>query len=174
MGYYRTRTYIAGDWDGDKDLIDKLYEWNEKDNLALSFSDAHALTQARDSSLPCSIKKSLSTRLDASKTFLLVVGENTNLVTKGSCQYCGSYSSTWKRCNRGNNLDMRSFIQYECEKAVRDGLNIIVVYNSDSVNRSKCPEVLRYKGDHIRGYYKGTDGKYYWNYSEIKDAILKY
>ena len=53
---YRTRTYIAGDWTGDRDLIDKLYQWNESNYWGLSFSDAHALTQARDSSLPCSIK----------------------------------------------------------------------------------------------------------------------
>ena len=83
---YRTKTYIAGDWDGDKELIDKLYEWNEKDNLSLSFSDAHSYTQARDTSLPCSIKSSLADRLNISKTFLLVVGANTMSVTKGSCQ----------------------------------------------------------------------------------------
>jgi len=26
---YRTKTYIAGDWTGDKNLIDELYEWND-------------------------------------------------------------------------------------------------------------------------------------------------
>ena len=28
MGY-RTKTYIAADWDGDKEAIDKLHEWNK-------------------------------------------------------------------------------------------------------------------------------------------------
>lgn len=172
MSYYRTRTYIAGDWDGDKDLIDKLYEWDKKDNLLLSFSDAHKLTQARDTSLSCSIKKSLAERFSASKTFLLVVGKNTCSVTKGSCRYCNSYSSYSSRCNRGHYLDMRSFVQYECEKAVKDKLNIIVVYNFSSVNKSYCPDILKNVGKHIKGYYKGTDGKYYWNYPEIRDAIL--
>ena len=169
---YRTRTYIAGDWDGDKDLIDKLYEWNDNDNLALTFSDAHQYTQARDSSLPCSIKKSLAERLSIAKTFLLVVGANTKSVTKGSCQYCASYDDGL--CKRGHSTDTRSFIQYECEKAVKDELNIIVVYNYTTVYKEKCPEVLRYKGDHINGYYKGSDGNYYWNYRDIKNAILKY
>ena len=45
---YRTRTYIAGDWSGDKDLIDKLYEWNNSRKWDLHFIDAHELTQARD------------------------------------------------------------------------------------------------------------------------------
>lgn len=174
MAYYSTRTYVAGDWSGDEDLIDKLYEWNDRDDLLLSFSDAHSLTQSRDTSLPCSIKKSLSIRLDASKTFLLVVGNETTTVTKGSCQYCDSYSSYWNRCNRGNSIDTRSFIQFECEKAVRNNLNIIVIYNYSSVIKSKCPYILRDKGDHINGYYYGEDGKRYWNYAGIKNAILKY
>jgi len=86
--YYKTRTYIAGDWTGDSDLIEQLSKWNDSNYWSLSFSDAHKLTQARDSSLPCSIKRSLSERLDASKTFVLIVGKDTNSLTKGSCQYC--------------------------------------------------------------------------------------
>mgnify|MGYP000094983320 CR=1 FL=1 len=75
--YYRTRTYIAGDWDHDKDAVEALYWWNESSRYGLSFSDAHELKQARDTSLNCSIKKSLAERLDASKTFILIVGEHT-------------------------------------------------------------------------------------------------
>ena len=90
---YRTKTYIAGDWTGDQDLISQLYSWNNRDDLRLSFTDAHELTQARDTSLPCSIKRSLAERLDASKTFVLIVGKDTDKLTKGSCRYCGSYDS---------------------------------------------------------------------------------
>lgn len=53
--YYRTRTYIAGDWDHDKDAVEALYWWNESSRYGLSFSDAHELKQARDTSLNCSI-----------------------------------------------------------------------------------------------------------------------
>ena len=59
---YRTKTYIAGDWDGDCDLIKQLYKWNDSDDWNLHFLDAHDVTQARDSSLFCSVKKSLSLR----------------------------------------------------------------------------------------------------------------
>lgn len=75
--YYRTRTYIAADWDGDKNAVDVLYSWNDNKYLALSFTNAHDLMQARDSSLNCSIKNSLKERMDASKTFVLIVGSNT-------------------------------------------------------------------------------------------------
>lgn len=172
MSYYRTRTYLAGDWDGDSNLIQTLITWNESDHWSLSFSDAHQLMQARDSSLPCSIKRSLSERLDASKTFVLVVGDSTNSVTKGGCRYCPSYRAYDWRCSRGYSVDHRSFIQYECEKAARDGLKIVVLYNSSSVDRKKCPEAVRYLGTHIPAYhYDLVRNKNIWSYCNIKEAI---
>lgn len=74
----RTKTYIAGDWDGDSDAIQKLYDWNDNKSAPIHFTNAHDLTQARDSSLNCSIKQSLKTRLDASKRFILIVGDKTD------------------------------------------------------------------------------------------------
>lgn len=85
---YRTRTYIAADWDGDRDVVEQLHKWNDSNYWGLSFPDAHDLQQSRDSSLPCSIKSSLKKRMDGSKRFVLIVGDSTNSVTKGSCQYC--------------------------------------------------------------------------------------
>ena len=169
---YRTKTYIAGDWTGDKDLIDTLYYWNDSQRLTLSFFDAHEMTQARDTSLPCSIKKSLAVRLDASKTFVLIVGDATDSLTKGSCRYCGSYNAYTGSCARGMYVDYRSFIKYECQKAANDGLKIVVLYNATSVNRNKCPEVLRYKGQQVAAIYRGIDGKLYWDYQSIKNAIM--
>lgn len=166
---YRTRTYIAGDWTGDADLINKLMEWNRSNYWALSFTDAHELTQARDTSLPCSIKHSLAERLNASKTFVLVVGNKTNCLTKGSCRYCQSYNSYNVSCARGHYIDFDSFIDYECEKAVRDGLKIVVLYNDTAVYRSLCPEAVRYKGTHIAAKKPFT---YAWDYDAIKRAII--
>jgi len=165
----RTRTYIAGDWTGDKDLIDKLYEWNNSNYWGLHFIDAHELTQSNDSSKPCSIKKSLSIRLDASKTFVLIVGAGTKNLTKGSCRWCDSYYNN--RCYAGGNVDFRSFVDYECEKAKRDALKIVVIYNSSSVYRDKCPESLRYTGKHLAAYHYDNSIKR-WNYQDIKNAIM--
>lgn len=168
---YRTRTYIAGDWTGDSDLIEKLKRWNESGHWSMSFSDAHKMTQARDSSLPCSIKKSLKERLDGSKTFVLVVGNSTNSLTKGACKHCTSYSA-YRGCYRNHSIDHRSFIEYECEYAAKYIPNIIVLYNSLSVDRAKCPEAVRHRGAHLPAYYyQPQDGKYYWDYGAIKQAI---
>lgn len=167
---YRTKTYIAADWSGDKDAVDQLYKWNDNDHWSLSFTDAHELTQARDGSLNCSIKKSLSTRLDASKTFVLIVGSDTKTVRSGSCQYCGSYNSWTAYCARGNSVDYRSYIEYECEKAVRDNIKIVVLYNAATVDKSKCPDAIKNVGTHVAMCYK-ENGKYYWDYQAVKNAI---
>jgi hypothetical protein len=167
---YRTKTYIAGDWTGDKDAVDKLYQWNDSDHWSLSFTDAHDLTQARDESLNCSIKTSLGNRLDVSKTFVLIVGENTKTVRSGSCQYCNSYNSWTSSCVRGHYVDYRSYIEYECDKAVRDGLKIVVLYKAATVNKTQCPDAIKNSSINVAMYYY-KDGKYYWNYQAIKDAM---
>lgn len=166
----KTKTYIAADWTGDKDAVDQLHKWNDSNYWSLSFTDAHDLTQARDGSLNCSIKASLGTRLDASKTFVLIVGDNTKTVRSGSCQYCDSYNSHTYSCARGHSVDYRSYIEYECNKAVRDELNIVVLYNAATVNKSKCPDVIKNTGTHA-AMCSYIDGKYYWNYQAVKDAL---
>lgn len=166
----RTKTYIAADWSGDKDAVDQLHKWNDSNYWDLSFVDAHDLTQARDESLNCSIKSSLGKRLDISKTFVLIVGNNTNTVRSGSCQYCGSYNSWTKSCARGYYVDYRSYIEYECQKAVRDGLKIVVLYNAATVNKSKCPDTIKAEGEHLAMcYYR--DSQYYWDYQAVKKAL---
>lgn len=167
---YRTKTYIAADWTGDYDAVEQLHKWNDNDYWSSSFTDAHDLMQARDSSLNCSIKSSLSARLDASKTFVLIVGENTRTVRSGGCQYCESYNSYTQVCVRGHYVDYRSYIEYECEKAVRDGLKIVVLYNAATVTKSKCPDVIKNVGTHVAMcYYR--DGKYYWDYQTVKKVL---
>ena len=67
---------------------------------------------------------------------------------------------------------MRSFIKYECDKAIDAGIKIIVLYNSTKVDRSKCPDAVKYVGTHIAMVYKGIDGRYYWDYNAVKKALM--
>lgn len=85
--HYRTRTYIAGEWDGDSDAIGQIYTWNESNKWGFHFVDAHGYRQCYDSSMPCTIKNNLSERMGRSKTFVLVVGNGTKTARKGSCFY---------------------------------------------------------------------------------------
>ena len=168
---YRTKTYIAADFDNDKEAVDILHKWNDSKYWNLHFKDAHELQQSYDSSLYCSIKKSLKMRLDASKTFILIVGDKTNCVTKGGCQNCKSYNSWTRSCVNSRSVDYRSYIRYECDEAVKAGIKIVVLYNKTQVDKSLCPEVIKNIGTHQRMYFRGTDGNYYWDYQGIKKAI---
>lgn len=169
--FYRTRTYIAADFDHDKDAVDQLHKWNNDDYWSLTFTDAHELQTSNDSSLYCSIKSSLKMRMDHSKTFVLIVGDYTKSITKGGCQYCGSYNSYNRWCARSRSVvDYRSYIEYECEKAVEAGIKIIILYKAITVNRSKCPDTVKYLGYHTAMIcYKS--GKYYWDYVTVKKAF---
>ena len=171
MTTYRTKTYIAGDWDHDEDAVNKLHQWNNSNYWSLSFTDAHELTQSSDSSSNCSIKASLKKRMDASKRFVLIVGDSTNTVTAGSCSWCGSYNSHTYACAKKRSVDYRSYIKYECDKAVEAGIKIIVLYKAANVNKSKCPEAVKNRGVHAPMCYRATDGKLYWDYSSVKQAF---
>lgn len=168
----RNYTYIAADFDHDEDAVKHLH-WMKRSGL-IQFLDAHELQQSSDSSLACSIKKSLKYRLDNSYKFVLVVGQHTDTVSKGGCQLCESYNSWGKYCARGNSVDYRSFIKFECDKAVEAGLKIVVLYNSTVVNRDLCPVAVRWKGIHQKMIYRGTDGKLYWDDDAIVAAMRDY
>jgi len=168
--YYRTRTYIAADWDGDKDAVSQLKQWNEDERRSLSFTDVHEATQSSDDSLNCSIKASLSKRMDMSKTFVLIVGDGTRSRKAGECTYCPNYSNGI--CRTGHTISNDSFIEYECKKAVRDkeSIQIIVLYNSTKVDKSKCPDSIKDYGIHSPMHLY-RDGKYFWDYQSIKQTF---
>ena len=174
----RTKTYIAGDWDGDSDAITQLHKWNDSSYWGLHFVDVHELTSSKDYSLNCSIKSSLRQRMKISKTFVLIVGEETNTVRSGSCSYCLFNNSQGLLCSKDKFKDNRSYVQFECDlakKAYDEGnIKIVVLYNSTVVKRGLCPEVIRWIGTHaamkhrVDNYY----GSYIdWDYPTVKNAI---
>ena len=179
----RTRTYIAGEWDGDSNAIDQLYRWNEGDKWNMHFTDAHKNKQCYDTSMPCTIKSSLSERMGRSKTFILVVGNNTNTTRKGACSYqnCDNkqfnYFSGQFSCRViGKSYSTESFIDYECRLAynawLRNEMKIVVLYNAASVNKSKCPEILRNVGTHIEmKSYNYIWQDYRYDYQKVKNVI---
>ena len=169
----RTKTYLAGDWSGDRDAIDKIHQWNKSDHYCLHFLDVHDYTQSYDTSNYCSIKKSLKKRMDISKKFVLIVGEQTNSITKGACYHCAFYQRSYPpNCKYGYSIDNRSYIEYECEMAVKAGIEIVVLYNSTKVDRSKCPEAVRWRGTHKAMVESETDGNQNWDYQTVKAAIM--
>ena len=181
---YRTRTYVAGEWDGDSNAIDQLYKWNEGDKWSMHFVDAHRHKQCYDTSMPCTIKSSLSERMGKSKTFVLVVGNNTKTTRKGSCAYhnCGNKSFDYYfgqyTCNViGKTYSSESFIDYECRLAYNawrnNEIKIVVLYNAASVDKSKCPDLLRNLNvPHVAmKSYNYVWQDYRYDYNKVKQAI---
>ena len=176
---YRTCTYIASDWENDLDAVNQLKKWNEGSKWGLNFTDVHELTQSRDTSLNCTIKSSLRTRMNYCKTFVLIVGEHTDTVTSGACFWCADYVKATiyraEHCKRGYSVDNRSYVKTECDMASSDYQNgkikILVLYNDTKVDRNKCPLSVRWKGTHVAMVYKGTDNQYYWDYNAVKKAF---
>lgn len=178
---YRTRTYIAGEWDGDSDAIGQIYAWNEGNKWSLDFVDAHRNKQCYDSSMPCTIKSSLSERMGRTKTFVLVVGSNTKSTRKGSCSYqdCGNkefnyFYGQWACRVVGKTYSTESFIDYECRLAYRyrAEIRIVVLYNAASVDKNKCPEILRGIGTHKEmKSYNSYLGRYAYDYQKVRGAI---
>lgn len=72
---------------------------------------------------------------------------------------------------KGYTVDKRSFVKFECDKAVEAGIKIVVLYNDVRVDKSKCPSTVKYRGTHVAMIYKGADGKYYWDYNAVKKAL---
>lgn len=167
----KTKTYLAGDWDHDKIVIDKLRTWNNSKYWGLNFTDVHEAAQSNDSSLNCSIKTSLGNRMDSCKTFVLIVGSDTKKVRAGSCYYCEHYNPNKQACEKNRNLSTKSFIEYECDKAVRDKLKIVVLYNYSFIYKDKCPDSVKDIGSHLNAYsWEGNEK--IWNYNNIKNAIM--
>jgi hypothetical protein len=163
--------YTAGDFDHDADVVNQLYQWNKSNTSGLHFNNAHEIQQSSDDSLCCSIKESLNYRLKLSDVFVLIVGSETDTVTQGSCQYCESYDYRGY-CHRDHSPNYESYIHFECRKAKEYGLKIVVIYKSTKVEKSKCPEEIRYLGWHIPAYLYVFNQEIAWNFDAIRNCIM--
>ncbi len=166
----RTRTYIAADWENDKNAVDILIKWNNSDYWGLSFGDAHELSKClSDDTNNCNIKKNCSQNLDHSKHFVLIIGDKTKKLRAGYCSNCKSY-----RCCSYTYKTNKSYIEFECDYAIRNELPIIVLYNSTYVDKSKCIDSVKELAIcHVPMIYRGTDNQLYWDYNGIKAAFDK-
>lgn len=119
---YRNKTYIA--FDGDNDIhyyyLMKAWKHNQRDFFSdFNFYDAHDINFARDSSREESIKTQLKKRLDETKLFVLLIGNNTKYLYK--------------------------FVRWEIEEAIKREIPIIAVnLNGKRVMDSNlCPPILQ-------------------------------
>lgn len=118
MGY-RNKTYVCFDGDSDIHYYRLMQAWHQSDHSTFSFYNAHDLNYARDSSLEYSIKAQLRTRLQNSKSLVVLIGANTRYLHK--------------------------FVRWEMEQALDLDLPIIAVNLNGlrSQDSDRCPPVIR-------------------------------
>jgi nicotinic acid mononucleotide adenylyltransferase len=118
---YRNKTYVAFDGDTDMRAYGLMKAWKQNDHTDFNFHDAHAIKQARDSSTEETIKRSLRERMNNSKIFVLLVGQNTRYLYK--------------------------YVRWEIELALSMNIPIVVVNlnQQPSHDNNLCPPILRDK-----------------------------
>lgn len=121
---YRNKTYLCFDGDNDIHYYRLMTAWVASDNVTFNFHDAHALKQARDTSTEQTIKRSLRDRLNNSKLFIVLIGDQTR--------------------------NLYRFVRWEMEVAIELDLPIIGVNLNGARSRTdKCPPIIR---DHLVVY----------------------
>jgi len=115
---YRNKTYVAFDGDTDIHYYQLMKAWKQNDGFDFNFYDAHDLNYAYDSSKEESIKAQLAERMRNSKLFILLVGEKTK--------------------------NLRKFVPWEIEQAIKRELPIIVVNlnGNKGIDNDLCPPSL--------------------------------
>lgn len=168
MKPYRTRTYISADWDHDLDAVKKLYEWNNNKRLGLSFTNAHELSECRsDETYNCNIKRNCSQNLKHSKNFVLIIGSHTKTLRAGYCMYCEEF----KHCPYVY-TENKSYIQFECDYAIRNDLPIIVLYKSLYIHPDLCIDSIVNKACYHAPMLTNNGNNHNgWNYSKVKEAF---
>lgn len=116
---YRNKCYACFDGDTDIHYYRLLTAWSANERFEFSFNDAHDLTQARDSSTEETIKRSLRTRLNNTREFLLLIGQKTK--------------------------NLHRFVRWEIETALNLDIPIIAVNlnGKRSFDPDLCPPILR-------------------------------
>jgi DNA-directed RNA polymerase subunit RPC12/RpoP len=175
---YRTRIFLAGDWEGDAEVLHQLIQWNKDENWGLSFIHDQDEMYSLSNCLYCTMKRLLEEQMSVSRTFVLVVGSKTKRLREGSCGRCKEHvkamiTSKRTKCRHENNYDTRGYIQFESELARKlydEGkISIVVLYNSNRIIENDCPESLIGVGRHIPVFINDEYGVVGWNY----EAILK-
>lgn len=118
---YRNKVYLC--FDGDNDIhyfyLMKAWKNNQTEFFKnFNFYDAHEINYARDSSKEESIKRQLLERINNSKLFVILIGEQTKYLYK--------------------------FVKWEIEQAIKQDIPIISINLNGhrSIDENRCPPIL--------------------------------
>lgn len=116
---YRNRVFVSFDGDTDMTYYNLMRAWKQNPNVPFSFSDAHDVNTALDTSQEETIKRRLRERIQNTKVFVSLIGR--------------SYKYLYK------------FVRWEIEQALSLGLPMIAVNLNGlrQYDENLCPPVMR-------------------------------
>jgi hypothetical protein len=167
---YRNKTYVAFDGDTDIKYYNLMKAWKQNDNTDFNFYDAHDLNTALDTSSEETIKRRLRERMENSKVFVLLVGNNTKNLRKPYVRYEIDHAINYykipiivvnlnglKKCD--SNL---------CPPTARDALSIHIPFGQKILQYA----LENWTGEHYIHVSKGEYGAYYYNDSVYTNLEL--
>jgi len=148
---YKNKTYVAFDADNDIRYYRLMMAWKQSDYSSFNFYDAHDLNNLRNWSNEQTIKNKLRERLQNTKVFVLLIGEQTRFHYK--------------------------FVKWEIEQALKMNLPIVCVNLNGlrSLDSNNCPPILRSEiAIHISYNSKiiefALDSWSHWHYQHQKEG----
>lgn len=116
---YRNKTYVCFDADSDIHYYRLMQAWKQSDYTEFNFHNAHLVNTILATSNEETIKRRLRERLNESKIFVVLIGENTRYLYK--------------------------FVRWEIEQALDIDLPVICVNlnGQRSIDMERCPPILR-------------------------------
>lgn len=196
--------YISADYseyDGDRDVVQKLNEWTNDHRYLIEFTDmasvkSGSVSEKEDCRI-CELKEEFNRQINKASYVIFVVGNKIACRTAGSACNRGNYytaSYSWctpyksnrngvQPCNRyfynpsGDNGDCCyvnswSYLRHEYEQAVKKNKGIIVLYNSTRKEKEWLPSYLKqYESIAIPFWMYNDRYERVGNYASIKKAL---
>lgn len=116
---YRNKTYVCFDADNDIHYYRLMQAWKQNDRTDFNFYDAHDLNNLLAASNEDTIKRRLRDRLNKTKIFVVLVGQQTRYLYR--------------------------FVRWEIDQAISKDLPIIAVNLNGrrSIDSDLCPPIIR-------------------------------
>jgi hypothetical protein len=160
---YRNKTYVAFDGDSDIRYYNLMKAWKQSDSTDFNFYDAHDLNTALDTSTEETIKRRLRERMENSKVFVLLVGNNTKNLRKPYVRYEIDHAiNYYKTPIIVVNLNgLRERDDDLCPPAARNTLAIHIPFG----NKIMQYALENWPASHTKYIGEGKTGAYHYNES---------
>lgn len=195
--------YISADYDansGDRDVVEKLYKWDESQRHSLEFTDMAKVAKGSVAKDPdcriCDLKNEFNNQINKASVVIFVVGDKTASRVSGSgcnrvgklqndCQ-CTPYKQNTngqQPCKVQNTVDVGpndnvgsinsfSYLKHEFKQAEKKNKTIIVVYNSLNKQPKWLPDYLKpYENEAFPFWTHDAAGNRVGDYQSIKSAL---